>query len=437
MVIIMLLGKEAFCEAFWEDCHTVAKVNIYTGEFVFIKTVLSQALQKELEKRTIEQYFRYMLSQGLIHEKDVPSVTVLADLNYMQSVVLNYAGRMNITYRKKEIDSDRFMWETLECVYSKELSEEIPDVFYLWRQTDRERSNLEDALRTLQRDYYQILKLDLMEGTYEIIKDYDYEQGLEEGWTNSMSEWFWFMAHHGLVHQDDLETYFEFTNLQTIRAYFGQSTQRLRYRYRSLIQGSFRWVELELIPSIEFSKDRQMLMIFIKDIHDSHVAELEYTKRLEYQSQYDELTGLYNRHSFSDKSEKIVKNEVKNIGLVFADMNGLKFVNDNFGHHMGDTYICSFAEMLGEYFGKKNCFRISGDEFVVIMTEQEQQVFEEQCIAFRERINEEYDCIASIGYAWKEIPKDIESMVRMAENQMYQAKREYYANHPDKERRRR
>lgn len=433
----MLSGKEALYEAFWEDCHAVAKVNIYTGEYVFIKTSLSQALQKKLEERTIEQYFQYMIEQGQIHEKDVSSVSMLTDLNYLQSAILNYSGRMNITYRKKEKNTDRFMWETLECVYSKNLSEEMPDVFYLWRQTDRERSNMEDALRTLQRDYYQILKLDLTECTYEMIKDENYGQGLEDGWTNSMSEWFWFLAQNGFVHQDDLETYFEFTNLQTIRTYFEQSTESLRYRYRSKIHGEFRWVELELIPSIEYSQERPMLMVFIKDIHACHMAEMEYTKKLEYQSHYDDLTGLRNRHYFTEKSEKLLAEQSRNVGLIFADMNGLKFVNDNFGHHMGDTYICSFSEMLGEYFGKKNCYRISGDEFVVIITEQEQRQFEEKCVAFKEQINEKYDCIASIGYVWKEQPKDVESMVRQAENQMYQAKREYYANHPDKERRKR
>lgn len=436
-----MLEKEAFFEAFWEDCHAVAKVNIYTGEFTFMKTALSKELQEKLEKQTIEQYFQYMLDEALIHEKDVSTIAALMDLNYMQSEILNYGGRMNITYRKKiqtkENDRNQFVWETLECVYDKHLSEEHPDVFYLWRKTDRERSNMEDALRTLQKEYYQILKMNALEGTYEIIKDYDYGQGFEEGWTNNMSEWFWFLAQNGFVHPDELEMYLEFTNLQTIRAYFNRNTEGLRYQYRSNIQGEFRWVEIELIPSVEFTKEQPYIMIFIKDIHDYHVAELEYTKRLEYQSRYDELTGLRNRHSFSEKTEKMIKNHAQKVGLVFADMNGLKFVNDNFGHYMGDTYICSFAEKLETAFGKHNCFRISGDEFVVIMADQEEKSFEEQCVTFRGLLNEKYDCIASIGYAWQEQPKNIEAMVKQAENQMYQAKKEYYANHPDKERRRR
>ena len=430
-------GRETFFEAIWEDCYTVAKVNIYTGEFSWMKTSLPQSLQEKLSKETIDGYFRYMLDEQLVHKKDSVYVSALTDLNYMQSEILNYAGKLNLTYRKKEVDSEVFYWESLECIYGKNMSEDEPYVFFVWKHADRERSNMEDALRTLQRDYYQILKLNVTDGTYEVIKDYDYGQGFEEGWTNSMSEWFWFLAQNGFVHQDELETYLEFTNLQTIRTYFSQNAENLRYRYRSNIQGKYRWVELELMPSIEFTKEQPYVMVFIKDIHDCHVAELEYMKRLEYQSKYDELTGLRNRHSFTEKTDNMLKNQVGNVGVVFADMNGLKFVNDNFGHHMGDTYICSFAEKLGNYFGKHNCFRISGDEFVVVMPEQEKQSFEEQCIAFREQLDEKYDCIASIGYAWQEQPKNIEVMVKQAENQMYQAKREYYANHPDKERRRR
>lgn len=81
-------------------------------------------------------------------------------------------------------------------------------------------------------------------------------------------------------------------------------------------------------------------------------------------SMYDSLTNLYNRTTFDKKVADLLN---ENISIIFMilDLDKLKYINDTYGHHMGDEIIRSFARQLSKYFyGENMCARYGGDEFV-------------------------------------------------------------------------
>lgn len=57
------------------------------------------------------------------------------------------------------------------------------------------------------------------------------------------------------------------------------------------------------------------------------------------------------------------------VGVAFADLNGLKYLNDTYGHEYGDQALRHLAEVSMEYFAKDQLYRVSGDEFVIICPE--------------------------------------------------------------------
>lgn len=63
----------------------------------------------------------------------------------------------------------------------------------------------------------------------------------------------------------------------------------------------------------------------------------------------------------------------QSIGVIMCDLNGLKKVNDSYGHESGDKYICDAAEVLTSCFGTENVYRIGGDEFAVILLGEEEK----------------------------------------------------------------
>ena len=87
-------------------------------------------------------------------------------------------------------------------------------------------------------------------------------------------------------------------------------------------------------------------------------------------SQEDCLTGLANRRSFDEymTSLETAPNTEGNTALIFLDLNGLKHVNDQFGHNVGDELIIAAARCIeGTFSEMGTCFRIGGDEFAVIL----------------------------------------------------------------------
>lgn len=71
---------------------------------------------------------------------------------------------------------------------------------------------------------------------------------------------------------------------------------------------------------------------------------------------FDFVAKCYNRDAFEAQSYKFV---------AIIDLDSLKWLNDNFDHRMGDTYLRKLAEELKRDFGSENVFRLSGDEFAV------------------------------------------------------------------------
>lgn len=97
-------------------------------------------------------------------------------------------------------------------------------------------------------------------------------------------------------------------------------------------------------------------------------VQAEFVSQLAY---HDGLTGIGNRTAFEELLSKVEseKKNVADIGIAMFDINDLKFVNDNLGHPVGDSMIKTAANIIRESFEDEDsaCFRIGGDEFVVVM----------------------------------------------------------------------
>lgn len=90
----------------------------------------------------------------------------------------------------------------------------------------------------------------------------------------------------------------------------------------------------------------------------------------------DQLTGLYNRRGFmtlTDQQLKLAMRTQRNLLFVLADVDGLKMINDNFGHREGDLALIKTAEVLKKTFRKSDVIaRIGGDEFALLAIEASQ-----------------------------------------------------------------
>lgn len=157
----------------------------------------------------------------------------------------------------------------------------------------------------------------------------------------------------------------------------------------------------------------------------SKIKDLAYT---------DALTGLANR-ARCEQLMQMISERNGTYAIISLDLNRLKYVNDNLGHHEGDRLLTGFATILSDCFWDANLVgRMGGDEFIVIF-------MEDRILNLTRRIHELYSMIndwnhkeqafqysTSYGYAYSyEVPNGSAKEVYMlADNRMYEMKREHH-----------
>ena len=156
---------------------------------------------------------------------------------------------------------------------------------------------------------------------------------------------------------------------------------------------------------------------------------------------YDQLTGLQNRRAYSEEVEQLSKQLPVPCTVVMADINGLKEVNDTLGHEAGDELIIGSAECLRKSFdGIDTVYRLGGDEFTVIMEGSETEA--KTCLERMEKICADWKgqfvngISISYGAASTEEFSDLDSLLKAADQRMYEYKSNYYQS-TGKERRKR
>lgn len=172
--------------------------------------------------------------------------------------------------------------------------------------------------------------------------------------------------------------------------------------------------------------------IVSKDISQLKMME----EKLRALSITDELTGLYNRRGFlvlAEQQLRLADRDRTGIFMLYADMDKLKMINDNFGHEEGDRAIMEVAKILRAMYRKSDVIaRIGGDEFVVIPVGTSED--NKNIIAYRlqenlEKHNKEkkgaYNLSLSVGITYydPENPCTIDELLSHGDQIMYEQKR--------------
>ena len=146
------------------------------------------------------------------------------------------------------------------------------------------------------------------------------------------------------------------------------------------------------------------------------------------QTQMDTLTGLYNRETLFLDIDRMGRSIT---GIIEFDMNGLKYLNDNFGHAEGDKGLKTITD-IAKKAAKKDMYlyRVGGDEFAILAVNSTEEAIKETITQFTEELSKtSYYC--SVGYAYRgNSNMSFADLNKQAEKKMYKAKDEFYKNSP-------
>lgn len=191
------------------------------------------------------------------------------------------------------------------------------------------------------------------------------------------------------------------------------------FEYKLIDKGIIGYYEIRMVK-----KGEDEVLAILRDV--TRRKKLEHS--LEYLSYNDQLTGVKNRRFYEEELRRLDVKENLPLTIIMGDVNGLKLINDSFGHAAGDELIRKVAEII-----KKGCrtedivARIGGDEFVILLSKTEDNEIEEIIANINKLTQKEkvqnIEISISFGYETKRYEdEDINEVFRKAEDYMYKRK---------------
>jgi len=182
------------------------------------------------------------------------------------------------------------------------------------------------------------------------------------------------------------------------------------------------------VRAYEVEWDKKTAVIYaVSDISDSKNE----IKELEIHAYRDSLTNLYNRAYGMKMLEEWIENK-KHFVLVFADLDRLKYINDEFGHNEGDMYIKNAAKHLLTFPEKAVICRLGGDEYMALIPDVgSNEIEEKSSVIYNNLVNDDYlsdkEYTYSISFGFVEVGTDnkLHSSVilNIADERMYESKK--------------
>ena len=216
--------------------------------------------------------------------------------------------------------------------------------------------------------------------------------------------------------------------LRNLRSFNVQSLVLLPLRRKKKIFGFVDFINFDTRTASVVKELAELLTVYLAVEISNH----QLMDRLEEMSTSDALTGLRNRAALLRRMESM--DSGSSFGVINLDLNGLKIVNDTKGHDAGDRLLVAAAEMLKKIFYAPDIFRTGGDEFIVLIPGITRESFDMKLERFRAAAEKYSEPSFAMGAFWSDGSVELTTAFRLADNAMYQSKKEHYRRHPEQRR---
>ncbi len=207
-------------------------------------------------------------------------------------------------------------------------------------------------------------------------------------------------------------------------------------RFKQTLVGFIWAANADLTRMMQIKKTLEICAFLLAAVIQNH----QLISRLEEKSSVDGLTQVNNRNAMNERVDSYTSGAVRMpdaMGVAFADLNGLKSVNDDEGHDAGDRLLRRAASLLKIAFGDYEIYRAGGDEFVVLCPDVTEVALEAMTAQLRALADNTSDVSFAVGTVFCSGEYDVRNAMQMADERMYRDKEEYYRLHPEKDRRNR
>ena len=124
----------------------------------------------------------------------------------------------------------------------------------------------EDAMDIIYNTFIKILRADFLHDRYELIKSTQEDIIRDAGLSGSIKEYIDKYIDMGVVHPEDAMVYRDFVNPDKVLEHFRNNKKSLRLRYRRLLDGEYKWVEMTVSKSKDYSEDIPVFIFYLREV---------------------------------------------------------------------------------------------------------------------------------------------------------------------------
>ncbi len=371
------LSYNYISRALSEDYVAMYFVNIETNRYVVYNS--DGASRDVTAERNGEDFF-YDASNNVNHKIYEDDLQMFNELVTKENILRNIEenGSFSITFRANYKDGFRYI--SFKAVQDrsdkKHIIIGINNVDNQIKRQEKFKALQEEkiyysCIAALAGDIYAMYSVDLRDNSYTVYKSSqgdDYigirreEKDFFEETTRMISN---------VIYSEDLDGFCKNITKENI---IDKATKNgsFEYEYRLIVDDKPSFFRYKAIIIKE--NDEEKLIVGLINIDAEVRKEKEYAENLHQAEDLaikDGLTGVKNKNAYS-QAEKVLEAQVaagivKTFAIAVFDLNGLKYVNDTYGHKVGDDFIKNGCKIICDAFPHSPVFRIGGDEFVVII----------------------------------------------------------------------
>ena len=203
-------------------------------------------------------------------------------------------------------------------------------------------------------------------------------------------------------------------------------------KYNNETMGYIWAINFDVENTVKIEETLELSSFFIA----SEIANFRLVEKLKVMSSVDLLTGVKNRNAMNTRVDDIVSGSHKHepVGVIFTDINGLKYTNDHEGHNAGDQLIKNAAAALQKECADMEIYRAGGDEFMIIVSDMDENGFNDLLARLRSYSESSGLVSFAVGGCYAGGKLDIRKAMHIADEQMYVDKQRYYEKYPDRHR---
>ena len=166
----------------------------------------------------------------------------------------------------------------------------------------------------------------------------------------------------------------------------------------------------------------------------SEIANNRFIDQLKTLNMTDMLTGVMNRNAMNARIGAITEvygETPAQLGVVFADMNGLKYINDHQGHEAGDLLLKNAANILQNTFAGGEIYRAGGDEFLILLPDTSEEDIKKKIADIKEKARMFDNVSFAAGGCCLRPGMDLREAMPEADARMYRDKGNFYRKYPE------